>query len=45
MPPVSALRGLLIGTPANLALDSAVLVGATVIGVTASALLLPRLAR
>jgi ABC-2 type transport system permease protein len=42
---VSALRGLLIGTPANLALDSAVLIGATVIGVTASALLLPRLAR
>ena len=42
---VSALRGLLIGTPANLALDSAVLVGATVVGVTASALLLPRLAR
>jgi ABC-2 type transport system permease protein len=42
---VSALRGLLIGTPANLALDSAVLIGATVLGVTASALLLPRLAR
>jgi ABC-2 type transport system permease protein len=42
---VSALRGLLIGIPANLALDSAVLIGATVIGVTASALLLPRLAR
>jgi ABC-2 type transport system permease protein len=42
---VSALRGLLIGTPANLALDTAVLVGATVAGVTASALLLPRLAR
>jgi ABC-2 type transport system permease protein len=42
---VSALRGLLIGTPANLALDSAVLIGATVAGVTASALLLPRLAR
>jgi ABC-2 type transport system permease protein len=42
---VSALRGLLIGTPANLALDSAVLIGATVIGVTAAALLLPRLAR
>ena len=42
---VSALRGLLIGTPANLALDSAVLIGATVVGVIASALLLPRLAR
>jgi ABC-2 type transport system permease protein len=42
---VSALRGLLIGIPANLALDSAVLIGATVAGVTAAALLLPRLAR
>jgi ABC-2 type transport system permease protein len=42
---VSALRGLLIGIPANLALDSAVLIGATVVGVTAAALLLPRLAR
>ena len=42
---VSALRGLLIGVPANLALDSAVLIGATVAGVTAAALLLPRLAR
>jgi hypothetical protein len=29
----------------TIALDSAVLIGATVIGVTASALLLPRLAR
>jgi ABC-2 type transport system permease protein len=42
---VDALRGLLIGTPAHLGLDAIVLVGATVIGVTASALLLPRLAR
>jgi ABC-2 type transport system permease protein len=42
---VSTLRGLLIGIPANLVLDSAVLIGATVIGATASALLLPRLAR
>jgi ABC-2 type transport system permease protein len=42
---VDALRGLLIGTPANLGLDILVLVIATVLGVTASALLLPRLAR
>jgi ABC-2 type transport system permease protein len=42
---VDALRGLLIGTPAHLGLDAVVLVGATVLGVTASALLLPRLAR
>ena len=42
---VDALRGLLIGTQARLALDAVVLVGVTVAGVTASALLLPRLAR
>jgi ABC-2 type transport system permease protein len=42
---VDALRGLLIGTQAHLGLDWLVLVGATVLGVTASALLLPRLAR
>ena len=42
---VDALRGLLIGTPAHLGLDLLVLVIATVLGVTASALLLPRLAR
>jgi ABC-2 type transport system permease protein len=42
---VDALRGLLIGTEAHLALDAAVLVFATVAGVTVSALLLPRLAR
>jgi len=42
---VDALRGLLIGTQAHLGLDAVVLVGATVLGVTASALLLPRLAR
>ena len=42
---VDALRGLLIGTQAHLGLDVAVLVVATVLGVTASALLLPRLAR
>src|SRR5689334_19543947 len=42
---VDALRGLLIGTPAHLWLDAAVLVGATIAGVTTAALLLPRLAR
>jgi len=42
---VDALRGLLIGTPAHLGLDMTVLVLATVAGVTASAALLPRLAR
>jgi ABC-2 type transport system permease protein len=42
---VDALRGLLIGTQAHLGLDVVVLVVATVLGVTASALLLPRLAR
>jgi ABC-2 type transport system permease protein len=42
---VDALRGLLIGTQAHLGLDAIVLVAATVAGVTASALLLPRLAR
>ncbi len=42
---VSALRGLLIGVPTNLALDTGVLVGATVAGITVASLLLPRLAR
>jgi ABC-2 type transport system permease protein len=42
---VDALRGLLIGTPAHLGLDLAVLAVATVIAVAASAALLPRLAR
>jgi len=42
---VDALRGLLIGTQAHLALDAAVLVFSTAAGVTVSALLLPRLAR
>lgn len=42
---VDALRGLLIGTPAHLGLDAIVLVAATVLGVTAAAMLLPRLAR
>jgi ABC-2 type transport system permease protein len=42
---VDALRGLLIGTPAHLGLDFTVLAVATVVGVAASAALLPRLAR
>ena len=42
---VSALRWLLIGIPTNLALDTGVLVGATVSGITVASLLLPRLAR
>jgi len=42
---VSALRGLLIAVPTNLALDAGVLTGATVAGVTVASLLLPRLAR
>ena len=42
---VDALRGLLIGTEAHLALDAGVLIFATAAGVTVSALLLPRLAR
>jgi ABC-2 type transport system permease protein len=42
---VDALRGLLIGTPAHLALDFAVLVVAMVLGVTAASALLGRLAR
>jgi ABC-2 type transport system permease protein len=42
---VSALRWLLIGIPTNLALDTGVLAGATVAGITVASLLLPRLAR
>ena len=42
---VNALRWLLIGIPTNLALDTGVLVVATVAGITVSSLLLPRLAR
>jgi ABC-2 type transport system permease protein len=42
---VSALRGLLIAVPTNLALDAGVLTGATVAGITVASLLLPRLAR
>jgi ABC-2 type transport system permease protein len=42
---VNALRGLLLGTSANLALDFGVLAAASVIGVLAASALLPRLAR
>jgi ABC-2 type transport system permease protein len=39
---VDALRGLLIGTPVHLLLDTGVLIAATVLGITAVALLLPQ---
>jgi ABC-2 type transport system permease protein len=42
---VDALRGLLLGTPAHLALDFAVLLVAAALGVTAASSLLGRLAR
>lgn len=42
---VDALRGLLIGAPADYVLDVAVMVGVTVVMVSAAAALLPRLAR
>ncbi len=42
---VSALRGLLIGLPTNLALDFGVLAGATTVAITVASLLLPRLAK
>jgi ABC-2 type transport system permease protein len=42
---VEGLRTLLIGTSSNLWLDFGVLALATVAGITASSLLLPRLAR
>jgi ABC-2 type transport system permease protein len=42
---VEALRGMLLGTPARLPLDFGVLVVALVAGITAAAMLLPRLAR
>jgi ABC-2 type transport system ATP-binding protein len=42
---VEALRGLLIGTPTNLALDFGVLIVALIAGITAAAALLGRLAR
>jgi len=42
---VDALRGLLIGTPANLGVDFAVVAVALVAGITAASTLLPRLGR
>ena len=42
---VDALRGLLIGTPANLPLDFAVLVGSAALMITGASALLPRLVR
>lgn len=41
----AALRGLLIGSPAHLALDFAVLLVAAALGITAASSLLGRLAR
>ena len=42
---VDGLRSLLVGVPANVGLDTIVLAGATVAGITAASLLLPRLAK
>jgi ABC-2 type transport system permease protein len=42
---VNALRGLLIGTPANIPVDFAVLAGALVLGVATASSLVGRLAR
>ena len=42
---VDALRGLLIGTPANLWLDFAVLLGSAALMITGASALLPRLVR
>jgi ABC-2 type transport system permease protein len=42
---VDALRGLLVGTPAHLPVDFAVLAGAAVAGILVAASLLDRLAR
>ncbi len=42
---VDALRGLLIGSPANLALDFAVLLAAVLVGVVTASSLVDRLAR
>jgi ABC-2 type transport system permease protein len=42
---VDALRGLLVGTPAHLLLDLAVLTGAVVVGVAVAGALLGRLVR
>ncbi|MDT7579764.1 MAG: hypothetical protein QOK35_1028, partial [Pseudonocardiales bacterium] len=39
------LRGLLVGTPAHLALDMLVLVGATAVGIVVAGSLLGRLVR
>jgi len=42
---IDALRGVLLGTPANLALDVGVLAGAATLAIAVAAALLPRLAR
>ena len=42
---VDALRGLLLGIPANMTLDAVVLVAVTIAGISAAAALLPRLAK
>jgi ABC-2 type transport system permease protein len=42
---VDALRGLLLGSPAHLGADFAVLVGAAAIGITVASALPPRVAR
>jgi ABC-2 type transport system permease protein len=42
---VDALRNLLIGIPTNLGLDLGVLIGVTIAGIAAAAMLLPRLAK
>jgi ABC-2 type transport system permease protein len=42
---VDALRGLLIGTPANIGLDFGVLAGATAVAIGVASALLGRLAR
>jgi ABC-2 type transport system permease protein len=42
---VSALRGLLIGTPTNYWVDVGVLLGSAVVGIAAAAALIGRLAR
>jgi ABC-2 type transport system permease protein len=42
---VDALRGMLLGTPSHLLLDFGVLLAALTAGITAAAMLLPRLAR
>jgi ABC-2 type transport system permease protein len=42
---IDALRGLLLGTPAHLAIDTGVLLGAGAAGLTVASALLPRLAR